>query len=146
VTAHSHFRHGTISWEPGKVANEAIFTVNAAFRKEFNWGAYNKVCRIRQNERLRLAPPGNSFFYGNGMSPRARPPNPPPREARHAADLPGRCPHLSVTGAMEGHASGRRVELSAGHADAAVLRPRCVCIPEPKHPVLRTAVLHRLCR
>ena len=42
VTAHSHFRYGTISWEAGSAANEAIFTVNAAFRKEYNWGAYFK--------------------------------------------------------------------------------------------------------
>ena len=44
MTAHSHFRYGTIQWEHGEKANEAVFTVNAAFRKEYNWGAYNKVC------------------------------------------------------------------------------------------------------
>lgn len=43
VTAHSHFRYGTIHWEPGERAYEAIFTVNAAFRKQYNWGAYHKV-------------------------------------------------------------------------------------------------------
>eukprot|EP00898_Chlorokybus_atmophyticus_P003902 jgi/Chlat1/4512/Chrsp29S04581 len=41
--AGSHFRYGTISWEPEPVAGkpyQVSFTINLAFRRDYDWGRY----------------------------------------------------------------------------------------------------------
>jgi hypothetical protein len=75
VTAHSHFRYGTIHWEPGALPNEAVFTVNAAFRKQYNWGAYHKVRIPLQVFFLPLDSSSQNSFFASGLA------SPPPTPA-----------------------------------------------------------------
>ncbi|KAK3237965.1 hypothetical protein CYMTET_51988, partial [Cymbomonas tetramitiformis] len=38
----THFRYGTIKWTTTNVENQAEFELKAAFRKDYNWGAFYK--------------------------------------------------------------------------------------------------------
>jgi len=42
IVSASHFRYGSIRWLPTKIANEAEFELQVAFRKNYNWGAFFK--------------------------------------------------------------------------------------------------------
>eukprot|EP00239_Pterosperma_sp_CCMP1384_P004716 CAMPEP_0197855464 /NCGR_PEP_ID=MMETSP1438-20131217/26697_1 /TAXON_ID=1461541 /ORGANISM="Pterosperma sp., Strain CCMP1384" /LENGTH=1343 /DNA_ID=CAMNT_0043470583 /DNA_START=38 /DNA_END=4069 /DNA_ORIENTATION=+ len=71
----THFRYGTVKWVPTGVQNEAEFELKAAFRKDYNWGAFFK-------EKWRDLEDGTEWKNDLGIAPALLPCDDPEVAAR----------------------------------------------------------------